>query len=138
MNKSRQQLQRAVDNLQKEHDKLMAEKTRFESKKTTGGAQVTNLETSLISIKYLQEEGEIEKKILQSMIDRLKKDKVVYDYRKFNLEKDLIQIHKVKGVILKEDEKQKEEDDRAQKLRNKFLSHLEAEEKERNEHIGSL
>lgn len=46
------------------------------------------------------------------MIGRLKQDKVVYDLRKFNMEKNLKQTGKMKGAILKDHEKQKEEDDR--------------------------
>ena len=36
----------------------------------------------------------MEKKVMLSMISRLKSDKVVYDLRKYNMEKELEQIHK--------------------------------------------
>ena len=40
-------------------------------------------------MKLQLEEADIQRKIMQSMIGRLKKDKVVYDLRKYNMEKDL-------------------------------------------------
>ena len=33
------------------------------------------------------EEADVEKKVMNSMIHRIKQDKVVYDLRKFNMEK---------------------------------------------------
>ena len=44
-------------------------------------------------------EADIQKKVLESMRDRLKKDKVVYDQRKFNQEKQLRFLRKQKEVI---------------------------------------
>jgi|JI6StandDraft_1071083.scaffolds.fasta_scaffold820832_1 hypothetical protein len=63
-------------------------------------------------MKLLLEETDIDKKVMQNMVSRLKQDKVVYDLRKFNMEKNLKQTGKVKEIILKDHEKQKEEDDR--------------------------
>jgi hypothetical protein len=63
-------------------------------------------------MKLLLEETDIDKKVMQNMVGRLKQDKVVYDLRKFNMEKNLKQTGKVKEIILKDHEKQKEEDDR--------------------------
>lgn len=63
------------------------------------------------------------------MINRLKHDKVVYDLRKYNMEKDLTHISKAKAMILKESEKQKEHDVNTEKFKSKLLIHLEAEKK---------
>lgn len=41
-------------------------------------------------------ESEMQKKVLESMRDRLKKDKVVFDQRKFNQEKELRFLKKQK------------------------------------------
>lgn len=101
-----------VENLQKEHDKLAAEKSKFQTQKGEGSEKVSNLESNLKSMKLLLEETDIDKKVMQNMVSRLKQDKVVYDLRKFNMEKNLKQTGKVKEIILKDHEKQKEEDDR--------------------------
>lgn len=89
-------------------------------------------------MKLLLEETDTDKKVMQNMINRLKNDKVVYDLRKFNMEKNLSQIGKFKGSIVKEHEKQKEEDDRTEKMKIKLINHLEAQKKERDTHIQSV
>jgi hypothetical protein len=43
----------------------------------------------------------VEKKIMLSMVERLKHDKVVYDLRKYKLEKEFTYIQKQKQIILK-------------------------------------
>ena len=44
----------------------------------------------------LLEETSTQKKVLVNMVERLKWDKVVYDQRKFNLEKEESFLHKQK------------------------------------------
>ena len=75
---------------------------------------------------------------MEAMIGRLRYDKVVYDLRKYNMEKSLVQIGKFKGSIIKEHQQQKESDDRTEKMKFKLISHLEAEKKERDSHIQSI
>ena len=75
---------------------------------------------------------------MHSMVSRLKSDKIVYDLRKYNMEKDLTQYSKFKEVIIKEHHKHKEENDKVEKVKHKFLSHLEEEKRERDAHISSV
>lgn len=72
------------------------------------------------------------------MRDRLKHDKVVYDLRKFNMEKEL-KFLKTQADIFKRDGTQiSEEDDRTTKVYKKFLKELNAEREERQAHLDSL
>jgi len=44
----------------------------------------------------------MDRKVLLSMTERLKSDKIVYDLRRYKLEKELTYIQKQKQIILKE------------------------------------
>ena len=58
------------------------------------------------------------------MRDRLKHDKVVYDQRKFNMEKELRFINKQKEVFIIDKTGMHESDDRTNKLYKKFMAQL--------------
>jgi hypothetical protein len=62
---------------------------------------------------------------------RLKSDKVVYDQRKFDMEKELRFIRKQKEVIIIDKTDISESDDRTVKIYKKFLNQLKAEQEER-------
>lgn len=64
--------------------------------------KVVELGNNLMDIKHSLEETEVEKKVMLSMVERLKHDKVVYDLRKYRLEKELTYIQRQKQIILKE------------------------------------
>lgn len=53
-------------------------------------------------MKLQLEESDMERKILIGMMERLKHDKIVYDLRKYKMEKELTYIQKQKQIILKE------------------------------------
>lgn len=80
----------------------MSEKHKFEEEKEKGAVKVQEMSHSLVDIKHSLEESEIEKKVMMSMVERLKHDKVVYDLRKYRLEKELAYIQRQKQIILKE------------------------------------
>lgn len=69
---------------------------------------------------------------------RLKTDKVVYDQRKFDMEKELKFLKKQKEVIVIDKTDMSEADDRTNKIYKKFLNQLKAEQNEREEHISDL
>jgi glutamate synthase domain-containing protein 3 len=70
------------------------------------------------------------------MVGRLKSDRVVYDLRKFNFDKELHHLYRQQEIIEKEYDKQKGEDDRTEKFKTKFVSHLSAENIERSNHMN--
>lgn len=63
----------------------------------------------------------MQKKVLLGMRDRLKTDKVVYDQRKFDMEKELRFLKKQKEVIIIDKTDLVESDDRVGKVHKKFL-----------------
>lgn len=112
LSKARQQKQKEVDKLQAQHDKLSSQKNYFESDKNGGKDSVNQLYTSLSSIKLQVEEAEIEKKIMLNMTSRLKADKITYDLRKYNMQKELVKTQKLMKLICDESKKHKESDDK--------------------------
>ena len=84
------------------------------------------------------EESDMDRKVLLSMMERLKSDKIVYDLRRYKLEKELTYIQKQKQIILKENAGKMEEEDKTKKIHQKLLEHLQAEQAEREAHINSL
>lgn len=63
----------------------------------------------------------MEKKIMLHVIDRIKYDKIVYDQRKYNHEKELRHMNKTKDVILKEHLNNHEEEDKTKKVYNRLV-----------------
>jgi hypothetical protein len=51
----------------------------------------------------------MEKKVMVNMTTRLKIDKIVYDQRKYDLEKEYTSVARTRGVILKESTSNHEE-----------------------------
>ena len=72
------------------------------------------------------------------MQGRLKHDKVVYDQRKFNFEKELKFLKTQKDVFNKDGVTIHEADDRTNKVYRQYLKQLNAERQERQDHINSL
>jgi hypothetical protein len=70
--------------------------------------------------------------------ERIKSDKVVYDQRKFNLEKELEHLRKQLKIFVKEGTGIHEETDRTSKVYDKLMKQLQAEEAEREAHLQSL
>lgn len=83
-------------------------------------------------------EAEVQKKVLLNMRTRLKEDKVVYDQRKFDMEKELKFLKKQKEVIGIDKNDISESDDRTVKVHKKFLNQLKAEQEEREAHLRNL
>lgn len=65
-----------------------------------GDKEVKGLNETLEKTKLLFAEAEVQKKVLLNMRTRLKEDKIVYDQRKFDLEKELRFLRKQKEVII--------------------------------------
>ena len=99
---------------------------------------MNELKGELSDIKGMLEEGEMEKKVMNSMISRLKSDKVVYDFRKYNLEKELDYILKERKAIEKEQKEKSEEEDKTKKMFTKYIKYLENEKNERESHRGNV
>ena len=72
------------------------------------------------------------------MRKRLKADKVVYDQRKFDMEKELKFLKRQKEVIIIDKNDISESDDRTNKIYKKFINQLKAEQNEREQHISNL
>lgn len=85
MNKTREALQHSIEDMENLRDKFQAEKNRFEDEKGQGNTRVQQLEDALQGIRLQLEESDMERKVMTSMTDRLKADKVVYDLRKYNM-----------------------------------------------------
>lgn len=96
------------------------------------------MDKKLKDIKLLFSETDTQKKVLSNMRDRLKHDKVVYDQRKFNMEKELKFLKKQKEVFVIDKTGMHESDDRTNKLYKKMLAQLKEEQNERDRHIESL
>ena len=96
------------------------------------------LTEKLEQTKTLFSEAEMQKKVLESMRARLKSDKVVYDQRKFDQEKELRFLRKQKEVIVIDKTDISESDDRTNKVYKKFLSQLKSEHEEREAHLANL
>jgi predicted nuclease with TOPRIM domain len=124
MSKTREEIQREVEEMEKKRDKFVSEKSRFEEEKGRGSAKVQQLEDGLQGIKLQLEGAEVERKVMLGMADRLKSDKIVYDLRKYKLEKELAYIQKQKQIILKENAGRMEEGDRTKRIHQKLLEHL--------------
>lgn len=90
-----------------------------------------DLEGDLQRIKLQLEESEMERKVLLAMMERLRHDKIVYDLRKYKMDKDLTYIQKQKQIILKENASKMEEEDKTKKIHQRLLEHLQAEQAER-------
>jgi hypothetical protein len=69
----------------------------------------------------------MEKKIMVAMSARIKSDKIVYDQRKYNLEKEFAAITRTKNVIQNENTSNHEEQDRTKKVYMKLSEHFDAE-----------
>jgi hypothetical protein len=69
----------------------------------------------------------MEKKIMVAMSGRIKSDKIVYDQRKYNLEKEFAAITRTKNVIQNENTSNHEEQDRTKKVYMKLSEHFDAE-----------
>lgn len=97
-----------------------------------------NLKTRLEYKKCLLEETATEKKILVAMESRHKKDKIVYDQRKFDLEKELTYNRKQLAIFLKEGKDNLESKDRSTNVYDKLALELERERMEREMHVNNL
>lgn len=69
---------------------------------------------------------------------RIKNDKVVYDQRKYDLEKELEYQRKQLNIFKKEGKDNWESEDRTTKIYDKLAMELERERLEREEHIHNL
>lgn len=85
--KHRSEKEKSLTLLAEERDKYKTVEDEYLQNKANGEKEVNNKETELKKIKYTLEETETEKKILLNMMARIKSDKIVYDLRKFNMEK---------------------------------------------------
>jgi hypothetical protein len=138
MSKTKEQQEQTIHAMQTERDKFQALRDKFASEKNEGAKKVHGKEDELQGVKALLEETDMEKKVMLNMVARLKSDKIVYDLRKFKLEKELLYIQKQKQIILKENAGKQEEEDKTRKVYTKLHEHLLAEQKERETHIASM
>lgn len=72
------------------------------------------------------------------MRDRLKKDKVVYDQRKFNLQKQFRFLKTQQEAFSRDGTEILEADDRSNKVYKKYIQQINAERFERESHLNSL
>jgi hypothetical protein len=138
MSKTKEQQEQTIHAMQTERDKFQTLRDKFANEKNEGTKKVHNKEDELQGMKGLLEETEMEKKVMLNMVARLKSDKIVYDLRKFKLEKELVYIQKQKQIILKENAGKQEEEDKTRKVYTKLNEHLQAEQRERETHIASM
>ena len=80
----------------------MSQRDGFLKGKQNGGNRVGELQDKLNEIKGQLQEGDMERKVMLSMIKRLKADKIYYDQQRFDLQKMLTQLQKDKNVIDRE------------------------------------
>lgn len=98
----------------------------YQDKINEGNEKVSDLEKSLKDKILLLEETTMQKNVLLNMRKRLHFDKVVYDQRKFDLEKEFSFQNKQISVFQRDGFYVGEERDRTQKIRQKFLNELNA------------
>jgi hypothetical protein len=63
------------------------------------------------------------------MTSRLKTDKITYDLRKYNMEKELAKTQRYMKLILEENTKHKESDDKTEKMKSKLIDHINNEKR---------
>lgn len=124
ISKTRELKEREIEELETEREKYTIEKTQYMDEKSHAEKKVKKLEEDLQNFKNLGEEGETEKKVMLNMSTRLKSDKIVYDQRKYDLEKEHTSIAKTKAVILKENTSHHEEEDKTRKVYAKLSDHF--------------
>lgn len=73
--------------LKEEKEKYKTIENEYLGNKNQGNDKVKAFEDELARMKIQFEESEWNKKILQMLADRIRFDKVVYDQRKFDMEK---------------------------------------------------
>ena len=64
-----------------------------------------------------------------NMTSRLKADKITYDLRKYNMEKELAKTEKYMKLIDEENKKHRESDDKTEKMKSKLLNHISNEKR---------
>lgn len=79
-----------------------------------------------------------ERKVLLNLELRHKTDKVFYDQRKYDLEKELSYLRKQLAIFLREGHEIGESEDRTSKVYEKLAHELEAEREEREAHVRNL
>lgn len=121
INKERQEEETLLQDLETERNKFREENNRYEHEKSEGERKVKNMEEELKNIKVKGEEADMEKKVVSSMMERLKSDKIVFDQRKYIMEQNLRFIAKQKQIILKENSNMKEEEDKTKKVYERML-----------------
>lgn len=123
-NKQREEAEKKISDLEEERLKFQKEHDEYALNKEKGNKKVKQLEETLAGCKLQVEESDIEKKILNSMRARLKSDKIVYDHRKFEMEKELVAAGKYRANINKGSEESREEEDRTRKVYSRLVGHL--------------
>lgn len=112
--------------LKEEKEKYKTVENEYLGNKAQGNDKVKAFEDELNKIKLSFEESEWNKKILQMMAERIRHDKVVYDQRKFDMEKELSHLKKQLKIFVKEGTGINEETDRTAKVYEKLLAQLQA------------
>lgn len=108
------------------------------NKKNNAEQLTKQLEEGLIQKKHLQEEVLMDKKSLVHIAHRMKEDKVVYDLRKYNAQKELDHARKQLNIIRSEAMMVGESGERSKLVYDKLVRELEGEQRERQQHLESI
>jgi hypothetical protein len=84
------------------------------------------------------EEVEMERKVVGAMSWRLREDRVVYDQRREDLQREHAFLRRQLGILQHEEEGSREEQDRSSKVCAKLVAHWQEEVREREAHLRSL
>lgn len=111
--------------------KLNIFQNEYEDKIAQAKNKASLLKESLDEKKRLVEETLTEKKVLLNMEWRHKTDKIFYDQRKYDLNKELSYLRKQLAIFKKEGHEIGEAEDRTVKIYDKLAKELDAEREER-------
>jgi chromosome segregation ATPase len=117
---------------------LKEEEKQYTGRKSDANELTKELERTIIDKRHQLDEATFENRSMVNIVHRIKHDKVVYDQRKFNFEKELEFLKKKLNIVKREEHSVGENADRAKKVFEKLASQLKTESRERIEHLANL
>lgn len=123
---------------QQEKRKLSIAEFELKDNRQKGEKSVKEMEENLENVKLLSFEAEMQKKVLANMRMRLKTDKIAYDQRKYDLEQELKFLKKQNEVLTIDKNDVSGTDQRTSRIYKKFVSQLNMQKNERDNHIAGL
>lgn len=123
ISQAREEQERQIEKLRIEKERFALEGREYAEHKEEAGRRVAQLEKKLEEMREWLEEVEMERKVVAGMSWRLKEDKIVYDQRREDLQREYSFLRRQLGVFHHEDEGSREQQDRSRKVYLKLVAH---------------